>query len=256
MQLLLSTQNLHADRIGHDILLKRGSSNYFQRAEALSESMLQDYLALLLPALDINLVLDVGANRGQYATLIRGCGYQGRLVSFEPIPELFEALRQRAQHDPAWTVLPYACGSTDAEVDLNITATPEYSSILTPNAYAIDRDPHAAVVRTQSISVRRLDALLPQILQGLDSPRVYLKMDTQGYDLEVFAGLGHLAQTAIVALQSELPAKKLYDQMPGMTAVLAHYEQQGFTLNNMFPVSHDHRNPQVIEYDCIMTRQG
>ena len=74
-----------ADFLGYDISRKKKSSN------------LSSHLALILKQLDVNLVLDVGANTGQFGSLLRGCGYNGDIFSFEPTKESFDLLSLRAK---------------------------------------------------------------------------------------------------------------------------------------------------------------
>ena len=63
----------------------------------------------------IDAVVDVGANRGQYAARLRGAGWRGPILSIEPVPELHRALAERAAADPAWEVAaPVAIGDAAA----------------------------------------------------------------------------------------------------------------------------------------------
>src|SRR4051794_18567254 len=76
--------------------------------KALSAYTVHRHIAAVLRMYRVNCVLDVGANRGQYATALRRAGYMGRIVSFEPVPDVFDELRRRAAGDPAWVAYPYA----------------------------------------------------------------------------------------------------------------------------------------------------
>src|SRR6476659_2537452 len=53
---------------------------------------------------NIDLVLDVGANVGQFATSLREKGYAGQIESFEPVSSVFQALADTARNDPRWNV--------------------------------------------------------------------------------------------------------------------------------------------------------
>ena len=85
--------------------------------------------------------------------------------------------------------------------------------------------------------------------------KLLVKMDTQGYDLEVFDGLGHWAEH-VVGLQSEVAAITLYTGMPRMAEAIAHYEASGFELTGLFPLSRDEATGRVIEFDCVMVRSA
>lgn len=76
--------------------------------------------ARVLSELSIDLVLDVGANRGQYASELRSMGYRGRIISFEPLPSAFAELSTTLASDPLWEGLRLVQGrliSLDAHLD-------------------------------------------------------------------------------------------------------------------------------------------
>ena len=78
----------------------------------------------------------------------------------------------------------------------------------------------------EEVPVRRLDALLDAITADVPDRRLYLKLDTQGYDLEAFAGMGE--RTAeVCAMQSEVAVMPIYDGMPMMAEALATYAAAG-----------------------------
>jgi hypothetical protein len=107
--------------------------------------------------------------------------------------------------------------------------------------------------RTVRVEVRRLDAILPKLLAGIESPRVFLKMDTQGFDNEVVEGAsGCLDQ--VLGVQSEISVIPLYNGMPHYTESLALYERLGFALVDLFVVNR--QDGFVLEYDCVMARPG
>src|SRR3982751_6790287 len=80
----------------------------------------RDYAQRLFRILDIDYVVDVGANRGQYGKWLRSLGFRGLIISFEPNPTAFAELRQNASED--WVCLPYALGSESGELPFNIMA--------------------------------------------------------------------------------------------------------------------------------------
>ena len=84
-----------------------------------------------LQKFEINLILDVGANQGQFASEIRQCGYAGRIVSFEPLSKAHDKLIQASDGDTKWEVYPRcALGDHNGEVEINIAGNSESSSIL------------------------------------------------------------------------------------------------------------------------------
>jgi len=223
---------------------------WFEMETGLASYLAHGHVAAILDQYGINCVLDVGANRGQFALELRDAGYCGHVVSFEPVPEAFAELERAATRDDAWTAYPWALGREEGSMPMNVVAD-TLSSLLPATSFGARRHPRLREPTTVEVLVRRLDAILDEVLVPVSDPRPYLKLDTQGYDLEVFAGLGERASD-VVAMQSEVALLKLYDGMPRMPEALAVYEAAGFEITGLYPVSRDMRTARVLEFDCVM----
>ena len=101
--------------------------------------------------------------------------------------------------------------------------------------------------------VKRLDDVFPEIISGKNYTRVFLKMDTQGYDLKVLAGAAKVLEK-VVALQSEISVMPLYEGMPDYIESLGTFKKVGFELTGLYPVSRDPESLTIIELDCVMRR--
>ena len=221
---------------------------------ALADVAAHAHVAALLAQYDVDCVLDVGANRGQFGRRLREAGFRGRIVSFEPVPATAAELRERAAPDPDWVVHACALGAQDGTTTMHVVPG-TLSSVRAPTAFGARRYRRLRDPQPVEVPVRRLDGLLDEALAGLAARRPYLKLDTQGYDLEVFAGLGD--RTAdLVGLQSEVALLRIYDGMPRLPEALATYEAAGFEVTGLFPVSRESRTARVLEFDCVMARAG
>ncbi|WP_203338550.1 FkbM family methyltransferase [Nocardioides limicola] len=211
------------------------------------------HLRWVLHHLGVNVVLDVGANVGQYAAQLRGGGYTGRIVSFEPLPELATRLREAAAADPEWQVKEHALG--DRSGTQTIHARPGTMSSLLPSS-TFGRQWRRRLGESEEIpiQVRRLDEVLDEACAGIDQPRVFVKLDTQGYDLPAFQGAGDRVGE-ILGLQSEISCLPIYDGMPGMVEQLQAYLAAGLTVSGLFPVSFHATSARMIEFDVVMVRQ-
>lgn len=213
---------------------------------------LEAHFRYLLPLLRINCVLDVGANRGQFATMLRRIGYRGRIVSFEPVTESYAALEALANHDPNWHTYHCALGATAATREIHVTRSSVFASFLNPNEYGNARYAESTpVVRGEQVRIRTLDEIYTEVTGG--DVRPFLKMDTQGYDLQVFAGATR-SLPAILGLQSEISIQAIYERMPGYLEALRAYTQAGFVISGLYPVSRDRETLALIELDCVMRR--
>jgi FkbM family methyltransferase len=215
-------------------------------------ALLPRILAGLLRRYEVNCVVDVGANRGQYGQLLRRAGYSGRIVSFEPVPPEFALLQQAAAGDPEWQVHPVALGSSQGSLEMHVTPG-TLSSPLPPTSFGEETFYRLRHTRQEVVPVQRLDNLLDDALAGLPNPRPFLKMDTQGFDVEVFRGLGDRARE-FVGLQSEVALLQLYQGMPRLPEALGVYEEAGFEVSGMYPVTRQADTGRVLEFDCLMVR--
>jgi FkbM family methyltransferase len=215
---------------------------------------LDAHVRTVLNQLDIDLVVDVGANVGQFGSLLRDAGYAGRIVSFEPVPANLEALNERAAADPAWTVLPLALGRESGHLTINVPRNTLLSSFLAPNEYGRRRFPDSELEATEVVEIRRLDEIFAEISGPLTSPRTYLKLDTQGWDLEVLAGAAGCLDD-VLALQTEISMRAIYEGMPSYLEALTELERLGFGVTGFYPVTRD-ADLRVIEYDCVLVRKG
>jgi FkbM family methyltransferase len=218
------------------------------------ESTLPLYVASLLLHLGISCVLDVGAHFGEFAVELRKHGYRGKIVSFEPVRENLLVLKETSATDPNWVVYPFALGSQDTVQTINISQGTNFSSFLHTNERASAEFAEAAIKGTEAVAVKRLDGIFADITADTPNPRVYLKMDTQGWDLEVVKGAtGCLAH--ILALQTEMSVQPLYEQMPTYLEAIPYLNRLGFDLSAPYRVSRD-AQARLIEFDCVMVNSG
>ncbi len=211
------------------------------------------HLDRLFGRLGVNVVLDVGAGGGDFGLLLRRNGYTGRIASFEPVSDSFERLASRSATDPGWEAFRMALGSEDGSAEINVSEQRVFSSFRERSRYSADEiGGSAAVVRTETVPVQRLDGITGLAFGAVAEPRVYLKMDTQGWDLEVLAGASGCLER-IQAFQSEVAMHPLYDGMPALHESLSRFQELGFGISGLFPVSLD-SNLEVIEFDCVAVR--
>ena len=113
----------------------------------------------MVELLDINVVFDVGANNGQFGLMLRELGYEGNIISFEPIKDCYNTIKK--VDDDNWTVYNYALGTKNKVVDINITKATGFNSFLEPNEYSKKiRSTEIPVVKTETISIKSLDDIL------------------------------------------------------------------------------------------------
>jgi len=255
----LEVKKLGPEALGSYLLTNPEAVRRHPRAyqNALSTQLSVHLLGTVLRRLDVNVVLDVGANRGQFGRSLRELGYRGRIVSYEPVSVNLAALREAADGDPEWLVEPVALGDVDSTTDIHVAAgAGKLSSLLDSNEFGRKRftNMRDEVATRETIQIRRLDTVCGRAVAGIDVPRLFLKLDTQGYDLLALGGAGDRIGD-VVALQSEVSCIPIYEGMPHLTQQIAAYEQAGFAAAGMFPVTWDKETLAVIEFDVLMVRR-
>jgi FkbM family methyltransferase len=216
------------------------------------------HLRQLFAMLDIDCVLDVGANVGQYHDFLRlHPGYSGRIVSFEPVAEMYEGLKRATAKDPLWSVHKLALGDAESSAEINVFAERTLSSLLArneENLRVMGYDKYlreTELDRKEVVPVRRLDNILDSILPP-GASRIFLKSDTQGYDMAVIRGASGCLHR-ILGIQIELPIREVYRGAPGYLEGLAELTRLGYEVTGFVPVQRD-ATLRVINVDCIMIR--
>jgi len=215
------------------------------------ETSLNFHLLNLIQLNQIDLVLDVGANRGQFAQSVRDSGFKGEIHSFEPIKAVFEQLQHASANDSKWHIHNYAMASEIGEGQINVTQASDLSSLLAPNDYGARRFKKNKISYTESIKISTVDEFLNNGLSDAKEKRIFLKTDTQGYDLEVIKG-AHSSIKQIRCLLSEISLIPIYSGMPHYIESLQVYESLGFIVTGFYPITREKSDLSVIEMDCVM----
>jgi FkbM family methyltransferase len=212
----------------------------------------QEHLKKFIEHFDVDCIFDVGANRGQYAQMLRQkIGYQGEIISFEPIPECVVDLRAAAARDPRWHIEAVALSERSGEQSFNVMVDSVFSSLSTPSSSGINlSDIGNEITKTISVEVETLEKKFQAYKTMLKFNRPFLKMDTQGNDILVAKGAGSCL-SEFVGLQSELAIVPIYHGVPSYQDAIAYYEQEGFVLSALVPNNRGHF-PRLVEIDCIM----
>ena len=202
----------------------------------------------------IRTVIDVGANDGGYAGYLRRGGFDGRIVSFEPLPDVHNVLASRARHDPAWIVAPQcALGSTTGQVEIHVAGNSKSSSLLPMLKTHVDAAPYSATVGKVSVPLMRLDDVELDALRSGDS--MFLKIDTQGYELPVLEGAG-ATLSRCTGVQLEMSIEPLYEGQVLYRGLIGWLEARGFHLWNLLPGFSDPSTGRLLQMDGVFFRAG
>jgi FkbM family methyltransferase len=230
-----------ARRLGYDLTPRRKARPH------------EAQLVAVLERFDISCVLDVGANVGQYALMLREHGFRGRIVSFEPLAAAHATLARRAAADRCWQVAPRsAIGDRDGEVELEVSAESDMSSILPQSALLRQVSPSSAVLGRERVAMARLDRAAQPYLTPAD--RIFLKIDTQGFEPQVLTGAGGLL-ARLSGLQLEMSLVRCYEGEIGFRAMLDRLAAAGLEPYLFIPGYFERKLGRQLQLDGVFMRE-
>ncbi|MDB9474260.1 FkbM family methyltransferase [Dolichospermum circinale] len=209
-------------------------------------------VACILKKFEIDLVIDIGANEGQFASQIRYFGYSGKIVSFEPLLSAHSKLVTLAQRDPLWDVYQRcAIGDYDGQVDLNISHNSVSSSILTITQLHTNAEPRSKITGKETVNIFKLDSILSPYLKN--SKGSFLKIDTQGFEWQVLDGCDNCLNL-FKGILCELSLLPLYESQHLWMEIIERLSNSGFILYAILPGFTDKSDGRTLQVDAIFVR--
>lgn len=237
---LLHRLRKYAWAIGLDI------SRYSPRAHVLSRRK------RVLEHCQIDCLLDVGASVGQFARQMRNlCAYRGKIISFEPQSMPFGILKQNAEKDGNWLAIKCAVGAKDGTTKINVSANSCSSSLLEMLPKHLESAPESKYVSTEQVAVKTLDTALAELKSTHN--KCYLKIDTQGFGLEVLKG-AHKTLEKVYAIQIEVSIVPLYNGEPDINEIITYLRTLGFYLVSIEEGFVDKLTDEILQIDCLFQR--
>ena len=213
--------------------VKLGVRGLLQKADVeIGRGTFANRLARTCDAFGIDTVLDVGANVGQYATMLRRAGFAGRILSCEPLTGAFGELASRADGDARWQTLHTAVGAEPGTVSIHVSENSFSSSIRDRTDAHLDNAPGSHYIATEEVPVTTVAGLVDT--HGVDPARCLLKIDTQGYEGEVLRGAGELVGR-VQAIQLEMSFVELYAGQLLYDDLMAAMVAAGYRLHTLDP---------------------
>jgi FkbM family methyltransferase len=194
----------------------------------------------------IDMVLDVGANIGQFGSELRAKGYRGKIKSFEPVAAVYRTLADNTATDAEWETYNYALGTEAGSAEIHVAESTVFSSIRASTQAATRFAATAAAASTETIEVRRLDDVCHAM-----SGNVLLKIDTQGFEQQVLQG-GRSVLPMMKGVLMELPIIHLYEATWRFHEAVAFMDDAGFVPAQVRPVNfHSTDTVSLVEVDCL-----
>jgi FkbM family methyltransferase len=196
------------------------------------------------------LVLDIGANTGQFAALVRQLLPTTQIVSFEPLQSCFDELMNRTDQLSPIRCYHCALGEKNETSQIFRNESSPSSSLLEMQELHKAEIPETSRTSAETIQIRRLDDLSEE----LSLPNnVVAKIDVQGYTSPVLRG-GEKTLRKCRAIIAEVSLQPLYR---GETTFDEAYEMLtgwGFRYQGNIDQWVSRRDGRILQCDCIFER--
>lgn len=216
-----------------------GNSSY--RSAVLKGSAAGIEHEVVLKALKCNTIIDVGANKGQFALAARKCFPKAKIYSFEPLSHPAEVFNRVFAGDTNTKLFPFAISDETGEAEIHISHREDSSSLLPIGEKQNEMFPGTYEVGVEKIFMKKLDDVLSD--SDLIAP-VLMKIDVQGFELSVLKGSTELF-SHIKYIYSECSYIELYKGQalfPEISEFLAKY---GFKKTGEYNTSYDESGKPV-----------
>lgn len=214
--------------------------NKFQRAQ---KAYLEKY--------HIDVILDVGANTGQFGNEMFNIGYKQRIISFEPVHSSYEQLVISANSRSNWQALHFALGNFDGWTEINKSLLSPSSSILPFVENMIDVVPDLHFTGKERIEIKKLDSIFDDYITAHQN--VYLKIDTQGFEKAILEGAQNSLKR-IKIIQLEMSLVEIYKGELLMQEMTMLMKSLGFTIWALEPSFYHPVTRQLLQVDAIFVK--
>ncbi len=157
----------------------------------------------------------------------RKYGFDGEIISFEPLTSAFQQMSVNAKNDKKWQQNNFALGNENGNSFINIARNLVSSSINEMLAAHKSAEPNSLFIGTEKIEIKRLDDIFKNYYKEDD--KILLKVDTQGYEKNVIDGAKNSLQK-ILLLHLEMSIVPLYKNEMLLPDMIKYLNEKNFEL--------------------------
>jgi FkbM family methyltransferase len=202
---------------------------------------------------NIECIIDIGANVGQYAEYLRQIGFKKDIISFEPLNDAYEILKSKTKKDSRWEAYNFGIGDNEQSSKINVSKNSYSSSILDMSSSHLDSAPDSIYVSNQKITIKRLDRL--EFLEKLKDKNLFLKIDTQGYEEQVINGSTNIINR-VKGIQIEMSLKELYKDQILFEELYKKIVNLNFDLWDIKRGFSNPKSGKVLQFDAIFFKKN
>lgn len=203
----------------------------------------------VLRHIECKTIIDIGANRGQFALVARHCLPEVTIISFEPLPGPAEIFRRVLSCDAAVQLHEAAIGPVSENCSMHLSARDDSSSLLPISTLQSEIFPGTDEVGTVTVHVAPLSEFVSEDeIQG----SALLKLDVQGFEMEALLGCESLL-SKFDWVYCECSFVELYSGQKLASDIIEWLAGRGFRIKGMYNPSYD-RDGRAIQADFLFSR--
>ena len=170
-------------------------------------------------------IVDIGSNKGQFILLMEKIFPNKIVYSFEPIIEMLKKQKKFYKYKKNITFHNLALGSSICSKEFLITSRMDSSSFLKVVSNT-NKSKNYSVIEKRDIKVSTLDEIF---LNEKISHPILIKMDVQGYELEVLKGANDLLKKTDYLLL-EVSENEMYQNQPTEKTIVEYLKNFNFEI--------------------------
>jgi len=205
----------------------------------------------------IKSIIDVGANEGQFVLRLLKKGFSANVISFEPTTEAYnKLLLNREKNKPifSWRIAERCgLGSDNFSDNIFVSQNSESSSLLKILPKHTNLKRLSKTISIEKINIQKLDNFYKNFKELQNN--IFLKIDTQGYELEVLKGATNTLEI-ITALIVEVSIAKLYDNQSSWLEIVNFLVEKNFAVWSVDRVMGDLNTGETYQLDITFIKKN
>ncbi len=246
MSTLRRLRTVFNDKTGLDVIKVSGAHT------------LPNALKKLINETSIDLVLDIGANEGQFSGSLIDLGFKGKVISLEPVSNAYKVLKEKSSGNKNWSIHQLAAGDKNELLDIKVSKFNVFSSFLERSNFTKANWGNSDVVTTEKVETVRIIDFIKKLDLINRKKNIFLKIDVQGYEDKVIEGTlceeGNIPKD-ISTIMIETSLKRTYENELLHAEIDQLLSSLGFSLAFIYPVTRA-SDLSLNQLDCIYIRSN
>jgi FkbM family methyltransferase len=202
----------------------------------------------------IRTILDIGACRGEFASLVRSARFpEATIHSFEPSPKAFPTLNDVAARSGG-RIVAHNIGLGETSETVKLHSAMDFlpaSSLLASTIEAATAFPQIKRTEDLSVEIRALDEIV-QLLDPSVEDELLVKIDVQGFEDRVIRGGRQTIARARAAI-IEIQVADLYTDQPSFRDIFLEFDALGFEFTGVLDQFAD-KDGRVLYFDAVFIK--